>query len=56
MSLYGRTDLYVFDRDGVRYRNYILEPIFKPYAGGVRDDFILVQDNACPTTFPVSMT
>ena len=59
VSLDGRTDLYVFARGGitvVRYRNDILEPIVRPYAGAVGDDFILVQDNARPHTARVSMT
>ena len=59
VSLYGRTDLYVFARGGitaVRYHNDILKPIVRPYAGGVGDDFILVQDNAHPHTARVSMT
>ena len=59
VSLFGRTDLYVFARGGitaVRYRNDILEPIVRPYAGAVGDVFILVQDNACPHTAQVSMT
>lgn len=58
VSLDGRTDLHVFARGGitaVRYRNEILEPIVRPYAGAVGDDFILMQDNARPHTARVSM-
>ena len=59
VSLDGRADLYAFARGGitaVRYRNDILEPIVRPYAGAVGGDFILVQDNARPHTARVSMT
>jgi transposase len=33
---------------GVRYRDEILHPIVKPYAGAVGDGFILMDDNARP--------
>ena len=44
----GRTDLYVIDRGaltGVRYRDEILHPIMRPFAGAIGDDFILMDDN-----------
>lgn len=59
MTSGGRTDLYMFSRGGitaVRYRNEILEPILRRFAGAVGDDFILMQDNARPHTTHVSMT
>ena len=49
VSLDGRTDLYVFARGGItaaRYRDEILEPIVRPYAGAIGEAFILMQDNA----------
>ena len=54
MSLYGRTDLYVFARRGVteaRHCGDILEPVVGSYAGTIGDVFILKQDNALPTQF-----
>ena len=50
-SLGGRTDLHVYDGGtvtGQRYRDEILEPYVKPYAGAVGQDFILMDDNARP--------
>lgn len=51
ISVNGRTDLHVF-RGGtvtaVRYIQEILEPIVRPYAGAVGDNFILMHDNARP--------
>ncbi|GFU29133.1 transposable element Tcb2 transposase [Trichonephila clavipes] len=47
----GRTDLYII-QDGPltarRYRDEILRPIVVPYAGAIRDDFILMEDNCRP--------
>ena len=43
ISLDDRTDLYVFPRGGittVRYRDAVLEPIVRPYAGAIGDTFI----------------
>ena len=51
ISIGGRTDLYVIDRGtltGVRYRQEILNPIVRPFAGAIGDDFILMDDNARP--------
>ena len=59
ISLDGRTDLYVFPRCGitaVRYRDEVLEPIVRPYAGAIGDTFILMQYNACARTARLSMT
>ncbi|GFY24112.1 transposable element Tcb2 transposase [Trichonephila clavipes] len=51
ISIDGRTDLYII-RDGPltarRYRDEILRPILVPYAAGIRDDFILMDDNCRP--------
>jgi transposase len=51
ISLDGSTDLYVI-RNGslnaVRYRDEILDPIVRPFAGAIGDDFILMDDNARP--------
>ena len=59
ISLDGRTDLYVFPRGGitaVRYRDEVLEPIVRSYAGAIGDTFILMQDNARAHTARLSMT
>ena len=32
----------------VRYRDEILDPIVRPFAGAIENNFILMQDNACP--------
>ena len=53
ICLSGRTDLYVFDQGtltAMRYRDDILAPIVRPFAGAVGDNFILMQDNARPHT------
>ncbi|GFX44148.1 transposable element Tcb2 transposase [Trichonephila clavipes] len=51
ISIDGRADLY-FIRDGLltarRYRDDILRPIVVPYAAGIGDDFILMDDNCRP--------
>ena len=61
IALYGRTDnhMYVFPRGGitaVRYRDEVLEPIVRPYAGAIGDTFMLMQDNARAHTARVSTT
>ena len=33
---------------GIRYRDEVLDPIVRPYAGAIGDDFILMDDNARP--------
>lgn len=51
ISLEGRTDLHVLNQGtltAVRYRDEILRPIVRPYAGAVGPGFLLVQDNARP--------
>ena len=51
ISLEGRTDLHVLNQGtltAVRYRDEILRPIVRPYAGAVGPRFLLVQDNARP--------
>ena len=51
ISLEGRTDLHVLANGtltAVRYRDEILRPIVRPYAGAVGPGFLLVQDNAWP--------
>lgn len=51
ISLDGPTDLYAI-RNGsltaVRYRDEILDPIVRPFAGAIGNDFILMDDNARP--------
>ena len=54
----GRTYLHVIDRGtitGIRYRDEILEPIVRPFAGAMGDRFVLMQDNARPHTARVSL-
>ena len=49
ISIGGRTDLYVIDRGtltGVRYSGEILNPIVRPLADAIGDDFILMDDDA----------
>ena len=49
----GRTDLCVLHRGTLtvqRYRNDILDIHKRPYAGAIRDPFILMDGNACPHT------
>ncbi|GBM98837.1 hypothetical protein AVEN_188099-1 [Araneus ventricosus] len=51
ISLRGHTDLHVFygrTLTGVRYRDEILDPYVRPYAGAIDNDFILMDDNARP--------
>ena len=47
----GRTDLYCLGNgtlNAIRYRDEILEPIVRPYAGAVGPGFLLMHDNAQP--------
>ena len=39
----------------LRYRDEILDPIVRPFAGAIGDNFILMQDNARPRTARVYM-
>ena len=51
ISIEGRTDLHVINGcalTGIRYREEILHPMVRPFAGAVGDDFILMDDNARP--------
>ena len=51
ISLEGRTDLYVLaggTMNAIRYRDEILRPIVRPYAGAVGPGFLLMHDNAHP--------
>ena len=51
ISYDGRTDLYVIRNGaltGVRYRDEILHPIVRPYAGACGPGFIMMDDNARP--------
>ncbi len=54
VSIDGRTDLHILDRGTVtaqRYRDEVLDPIVKPYAGAVGEGFFsLMHDNAGPHT------
>ena len=58
ISYEGRTDLYVINGGtltALRYRDEILDPIVRPFAGAIGDNFILMQDNARPHTARVCM-
>lgn len=58
ICLGSRTDLHIFQQGGItliRYRDEILEPVVRPFAGAVGDGFIFMQDNARPHTARVSM-
>jgi hypothetical protein len=51
ISLGGRTALHVLARGSltaIRYRDEILRPLVRPYAGAVGPGFLLKQDNARP--------
>ncbi|KAI4884472.1 hypothetical protein NFI96_001274 [Prochilodus magdalenae] len=51
ISLEGRTALRVLARGSltaIRYRDEILRPLVRPYAGAVGPGFLLMQDNARP--------
>uniref|UniRef100_A0A3Q3FZ92 Transposase Tc1-like domain-containing protein n=1 Tax=Labrus bergylta TaxID=56723 RepID=A0A3Q3FZ92_9LABR len=51
ISLGGRTALHVLTRGSltaIRYRDEILRPLVRPYAGAVGPGFLLMQDNARP--------
>ncbi|GBN48070.1 hypothetical protein AVEN_150136-1 [Araneus ventricosus] len=51
ISLCGHTGLHVFHGGiltGVRYRDEILDPYIRPYAGAIGNDFILMDGNARP--------
>ncbi|KAI4877300.1 hypothetical protein NFI96_019883, partial [Prochilodus magdalenae] len=51
ISLEGHTALHVLTRGGltaIRYRDEILRPHVRPYAGAVGPGFLLMQDNARP--------
>ncbi|KAL0163405.1 hypothetical protein M9458_042801, partial [Cirrhinus mrigala] len=51
ISLEGRTALHVLTRGSltaIRYRDEILRPLVRPYAGAVGPGFLLMQDNARP--------
>lgn len=53
ICLDGRTDLLVIDRGAltaVRYRDEVLHPVVRPFAGALGPDFVLMQDNARPHT------
>lgn len=47
----GRTELVIIENGsltGQRYRDEILRPVVRPYAGAMRTDFVLMDDNARP--------
>ena len=53
ICLDGRTDLVVIDGGAltaVRYRGEVLEPLVRPFAGALGQDFVLMHDNARPHT------
>ena len=58
ISYEGRRDLYMINGGTLtafRYRDEILDPIVRPFAGAIGDNFILMQDNVCPHTARVCM-
>ncbi len=55
----GRTDLVVIDGGAltaVRYRDEVLEPVVRPLAGALGQDFTLMHDNARPHTARVAQS
>jgi hypothetical protein len=46
----GTTELYLVQGTltGVRYRDEVLHPIVRPFAGAIGEDFVLMDDNARP--------
>nr|KAG5695939.1 hypothetical protein BaRGS_017520 [Batillaria attramentaria] len=51
ISVLGKTDLHVFwngTLTAIRYRDEILDPVVRPYAGAIGPEFILMDDNARP--------
>ena len=51
ISVQGKTDFHVLQNGtltAVRYRDEILDPIVRPYAGAIGPHFILMDDNARP--------
>ena len=50
VSMRGRTELYVVHgtMTAARYRDEVLDPLVKPYAGAVGPEFVLMDDNARP--------
>ena len=50
ISIIVKTDLHVIagNLTGIQYRDEVLDPIVRPYAGAIGDDFILMDDNARP--------
>ena len=58
ISYEGRTDLCVINGGTLTalwYRDEILDPIVRPFAGAIGDNFILMQDNPRPHTARVCM-
>ena len=58
ISLDGRVVLYVLVRGGITaaiHRSDILAPTVRPFAGVIRETFILIQDNARAQRVLVSM-
>ena len=58
VCLRGRTELHVMAAGtltAVRYRDEILDPIVRPFAGAIGNNFILMQDNARPHTARLTM-
>ncbi len=57
ICLDGRTDLVVIDGGtltAVRYRDEVVEPVVRPFAGALGQDFVLMHDNARPHTARVA--
>nr|KAG5698565.1 hypothetical protein BaRGS_027076 [Batillaria attramentaria] len=51
ISVQGKTDLHVFwngTLTAIRYRDGILDPVVRPYAGAIGPEFNLMDDNARP--------
>ena len=59
ICLDGRTDLVVIDGGAltaVRHRDEVLEPVVRPFARALGQDFVLMPDNARPHTARVVQT
>ena len=54
----GRTNLYVINVSltGMRYGDETLDPIVRPFAGAVGNNFILMQNNARPIQQDCALT